>query len=59
MNDDKTEGIQPIDRNQGWKPRQQQKKTLVEKGPDDEEPETKEEERIPHPLPFGKLDIFA
>lgn len=58
MNDDKTETLPPIDHNQGWRPRHQQKRTIVEKKPA-EEPEQAEEAHTPQPLPFGKIDIFA
>jgi hypothetical protein len=59
MDDKTTETLPPIERNQGWKPRQQQKKTIVEKKPEEEEPELHDETTPPHPLPFGKIDIFA
>jgi len=59
--EDKTNETMPgVNRTEGWKPRRQQKRTLVEAEPKTA-PEKKEEEppRQPDPLPFGKLDILA
>ena len=59
MDDKKTETLPPIDRNQGWRPRPQRKRTLVKKAPEEEETDVQEEIHTPHPLPFGKIDLFA
>ena len=59
MDDKKTETLPPIDPNPGWKPHQEHKRTIVEKKSEKDETESPEESRTPHPLPFGKLDVFA
>lgn len=59
MDEKNSSQVQPIvAQGEGWKPKQQRKRTFV--GPKDEL--RKEEEKFtrhPVPLPFGKIDVFA
>ncbi|RJP78816.1 MAG: hypothetical protein C4524_06100 [Candidatus Zixiibacteriota bacterium] len=59
MEDGKTtEPLPPVDRGEGWKPRHQRKRTLLDVEPKPED-KSEEEPRTPQPLPFGTIDILA
>jgi len=60
MEEKTTETMPGVERTHGWKPRRQQKRTMVSADP--KQPEQREEEqhtRPSDPLPFGKLDILV
>jgi hypothetical protein len=59
MEEKTTETMPGVERSHGWKPRRQQKRTLVEGNPKKPTEPEEQQTRPPDPLPFGKLDIFA
>jgi len=54
-----TETIPVVKRGEGWKPRNQRRRTFMASAEESHEPMKEESPRRPLPLPFGKIDVIA
>lgn len=59
MDEKTSEALPAVKRGEGWKPRQQRKRTFLASTTEAQESSKEETPPKPLPLPFGKIDVFA